>query len=693
MINDQLAMAKRPRQWKRDRSALLIIAAIWLLFFWPLFTPIETNRVQLTPGDFTLQFLAFRRLGLSEFQQARWPLWLTCVDSGYPYFADPQSASFYPPALLNYAGHLISGAPDFSLLALQLEAALLVLLAALTAYAFLRGEVRSRWAALFGVVAFSFGGYLLSYPMLQLAILETAAWLPAILWALRRVATRADTRSVALASVLLAISALAGHPQTLVMIAYLAVAYFAFSAWRARLRFRRAVLLLTATGGLALLLSAVQWLPTLEFMRLSSRVELNVETAGTGFPFSDVAQFILPGRVSQYSPLYLGLLPLALALVAIGAALAKRLTGEAVARIAFWASVAMVALIISFGNRTPLFELLYNFAPGFRLFRDQERHALIVVWALSVLAAYGGDFILMRVSLSVRRWLPVAMVLVIVIDLAANTRSANWVPPYDPFPVQPPLQAIHNDADAQVVYRLHNEQRLPGHAACMAGVDEVGGITPIHIGAYQAFIKQVPREVRWQLLNVGYVVTWRSVLDGHLGQPVNAALIDQQGEGKDAVYTYRLNDDHPRAWVVHDVAVQADRAAVYAALAAPDFDPYRMAYVNSPIDVATNQTVEPVTIESRQPDRLVVAADLASPGLLVLSEVNYPGWVATVNGSPASIVEVDGVLRGMALPAGVAHVELLFRPMSLMAGSALTLLGGVIWFVLMFWPHRKSDRL
>jgi hypothetical protein len=692
MCTDQLAMNKPSHSRAHDAMALLAIFAIWLAFFWRLFTPVAADRVQLASGDFTLQFLAFRRFGFSELQQGRWPMWMPCVDSGYPYLADPQAASFYPLALLNCAGHLIGGAPEFSLAALQLEAALHVLLAALTAYAFLRGEVRSRWAALIGALAFGFGGYLLSYPMLQLAILETAAWLPAILWAMRRVAGRATARSVALASLLLAVCALAGHPQTMLMIAYLAVAYFAFSAWRARLRISRAIVLLTVTGGLALLLSATQWLPTLEFMRLSSRAELTVETAGTGFPFTDVAQFIAPGSVSQYSPLYIGLLPLTLALLASGAALTKRITGEVSARIAFWAGVAVVALIISFGNRTPLFEALYNFAPGFRLFRDQERHALIVVWALSVLAAYGGDFLFARVSPAVRRWLPVAVVLVVVIDLAlVNARSANWALPYDPFPAQPALQAIRADAAADAVYRLHNEQRLPGHAACMAGLTEVGGITPIHSGAYQDFIKQVPREMRWQLLNVGYVVTWRNVLDSHLGQPINATLLNQQGTGKEALYTYRLNDQNPRAWIVHEVAVNSDRDAVYAALASPDFDPRRVAYVPTPIDVVTNQAIEPASIVTSQPNRLVVEADLVTPGLLVLSEVNYPGWRALVNGSPVSIVEVNGLLRGIVLPSGSARAEMVFQPGSLTAAGIMAVFGIVIWVALMIWPVGRNE--
>jgi hypothetical protein len=669
---------QRAHFWRRRLAPPLIIVAVWLLFFWPLFTPVEADRAQLAPGDFTLQFLAFRRFGLSELQQGRWPLWMPCVDSGYPYFADPQSASFYPPVMANWGLHLVSGAREFSIGALELEAALHVLFAALTAYGFLRGEVRSRLAALIGALAYSCGGYLLSYPMLQLAILETAAWLPLVVWTMRRLAARRDGCSVALAATVLALSALAGHPQTLVMMAYVAAAYFAFCAWRNRVRLLAALGWLAAAGLLALLLSAVQLLPTLEFMRLSSRAELSLDAAGTGFSLSDVAQLIAPGSVSHFSPLYIGLLPLALAALAIGAAVVNRIrhgTLESSARIWFWSVVALVALLISFGNQLPLFGVLYWLAPGFRLFRDQERYALVVVWALSLLAAYGADLLFFSLSQSTRRWLPGALLLIVIADLAANTRSVDWVRPYDPFPAQAALTVIQTDAAGGSTFRLHNEQRLPGHAACVAGLDEVGGITPIHVGSYQDFVKQVPREVRWRLLNVGYVVTWRSVLDDHLGQPVDATLLAQQGDGKDAIYTYRLNEDHPRAWIVHEALANADRAAVYAALAAPGFDPRRTAYVPAPIAVVANQAVELASIAASKPDRLAVDASLATPGLLIFSEVNYPGWRASVNGAPVPIVEVDGLLRGVVLPGGQAHVELTLQPVSLWVGLALSIAG------------------
>ena len=376
---------------------MLVILAVWLLFFWRLFTPVEADRVQLASGDFTLQFLAFRRFGLSELQQGRWPLWMPCVDSGYPYFADPQAASFYPPALLNYAGHLISGAPEFSLSALQLEAALHILLAALLAYLFLRGEVRSRAAALIGALVFAFGGYLTGYPVLQLAILESAVWLPLALWAARRLAARRDRRSVALLALPLALSVLAGHPQTYTLIWYLTGAYFLYRVWRERSGWRRPLARFAVAVVLALMLSAVQLVPTFEFMRLSTRADLPYTVAGAGFPLSDVWQMIVPGALSHFSPLYMGLLPLALAVFAIGAygVNRKSMRDQIVGRdVPFWLVVALIGLLISFGSNLAIFDGLYWFMPGYRVFRDQERNALIVSWALAVLAAYGADMLL-----------------------------------------------------------------------------------------------------------------------------------------------------------------------------------------------------------------------------------------------------------------------------------------------------------
>ncbi|MGH2594131.1 MAG: YfhO family protein [Anaerolineae bacterium] len=761
MTNDSASTASRftfraaritqraSRSWlARDAAVVLVILAVWLLFYWRLFTPIETDRVQFPSGDFTQQFLVFRSFALDELRQGRLPLWMPCVDSGYPYQADPQSAFFYPPAMLNVLLHLVSGAAQFSLSALELEAALHVLLAALLMAGFLQAEVRHRASALVGALAFGFGGYLTGYPLLQMAIVEAAAWLPLALWGARRLSMQAGPRSVALTAAPLALSVLAGHPQTYTFIFYTVTVYFLYRAWRARLAWRSAALRLIAVVGLAIVLSAVQLLPSFEYARLSTRAELSYVESGIGFPLADLIQFVLTGVVSQFNPLYVGLLPLALAGLALGAARNRDKV--------FWVVLGSAGLLLSFGSNLAVFDPVYWFAPGYRLFRDQERHALIVALAMSVLAAYGADallhsmsrrmrawlrgemrwlaigFVLLLIGLAVvsylswqgsspglpalpdrvalavialgaslgllslrsfrsarRRWLPVIMIAIVGFDLATANREVNWAAPHDPFPAQPAIAAIQADAPAAATFRIHNEQRLPGHLLCVHGLNEVGGITPIRLGHYNRFVKTVPREVRWPLLNVRYVVTWRSVLDDHLGQPVDAALLSQQGEGQAAIYVYRLNRDHPRAWVVHRVESRSDHAAIYAALAEPGFDPRQVAYTSAPVHVEPAAGADQVSFSALDPVYLGLDVDLSSSGLLVVSEVNYPGWEATVNGVAAPVVEVDGLLRGVELAAGPSRVEFTYRPRSLLLGGLLSGVGFVAWLILL---SRKRTR-
>lgn len=109
-----------------------------------------------------------------------------------------------------------------------------------------------------------------------------------------------------------------------------------------------------------------------------------------------------------------------------------------------------------------------------------------------------------------------------------------------------------------------------------------------------------------------YVVTWRSALDGHLGQPLDSILLHQAGERSEATYVYRLAGEHPRAWIVHEAAVKADRGAVYAAMSAPDFNPRRTALTLTPIDVVTNQAAEPIAITRLEPNHIALEVELTT---------------------------------------------------------------------------------
>jgi uncharacterized membrane protein YfhO len=60
-------------------------------------------------------------------------------------------------------------------------------------------------------------------------------------------------------------------------------------------------------------------------------------------------------------------------------------------------------------------------------------------------------------------------------------------------------------------------------------------------------------------------------------------------------------------------------------------------------------------------------------GLLVLTDVWFPGWKATVDGRDVPIERVDYLLRGVRVPAGAHRVEFRYEPASFTAGWIISL--------------------
>jgi uncharacterized membrane protein YfhO len=107
----------------------------------------------------------------------------------------------------------------------------------------------------------------------------------------------------------------------------------------------------------------------------------------------------------------------------------------------------------------------------------------------------------------------------------------------------------------------------------------------------------------------------------------------------------------------------------------PGFNAREVALLNTRadgLDANADRSVDQVEISKY--DSLHPEAKVRTSGqsLVVFSEVFYPGWIATVNGAERPIVEVDGALRGVVVPAGESQVQLRYRPMSILAGSILT---------------------
>jgi uncharacterized membrane protein YfhO len=142
---------------------------------------------------------------------------------------------------------------------------------------------------------------------------------------------------------------------------------------------------------------------------------------------------------------------------------------------------------------------------------------------------------------------------------------------------------------------------------------------------------------------------------------------------------------------VHQAAVLPSKEKVRDRMQDPAFDPLQSALVEQPLEAALDPAgdiPDRVSYTHYQEDGLEADIDASSRGLAVLSEMYYPGWVATINGKPAPIHRVDTLVRGVVVSPGRNHLVMRYRPKSFLYGAILSdlafvgtlLLGAVLWF-------------
>jgi hypothetical protein len=72
------------------------------------------------------------------------------------------------------------------------------------------------------------------------------------------------------------------------------------------------------------------------------------------------------------------------------------------------------------------------------------------------------------------------------------------------------------------------------------------------------------------------------------------------------------------------------------------------------------------------PERVVAELTANFPGLLVLTDLDYPGWIAEEEGRRLPILKADGYFRAVALPAGTHRVVFRYVPIAFFAGAAVS---------------------
>ena len=210
----------------------------------------------------------------------------------------------------------------------------------------------------------------------------------------------------------------------------------------------------------------------------------------------------------------------------------------------------------------------------------------------------------------------------------------------------------------------------------MHGIFDVWGIyNPLVLSDTNRYWENLgSRSTRlYDFLNAKYVIAHKDVV-------LDWTKFELAFDGDPQVNIYRNKYVLPRAYVVHKAWAASDAERAFEAIHRPDFDPATTVVIQGAI-APTADGPEPseVRIASYANNVITLEASTSAPGYLVMSEVDYPGWMVEVDGRAAELERANYAFRAVWLPPGTHQVQFRFEPKSWKLGLSCCLL---TWFVL-----------
>jgi hypothetical protein len=681
--------------------------------------------------------------------------WNPLAELGLSRLAAPVHGALYP-------GHLLLAIGD-------LETGVVVTWIAHTGWAAWGGYLLARAfgtrpvAATIGAAVWSLGGYAVSMWWNGEKVL-TSAWIPWFAFAIERACReRAQiSRFGVLAAVSVAMIVGAGDPFLLIHAAALALAVLlARSPSPAVIGRRGEASRAVLAGLLGLGLSAPVLFAALAGVGDTVRAALLPKEVAEAWSLSPVRviELALPGwfgnpfDVAHYPGAALAddptrqALPWAVSIYTGAAALVFVPCVRDRRAAASLGGGALFFLFLAFGRHTPINAAFCQIVPGFSVFRYPEKHLVVVVGLLALLASLGAEEALSRAISPARLFAPplalvallaslgavvappalratlggsvlhVAMAAAIlavsayaaqayraftyvipfvaVLDLALAARPfLQWAP--RPVFTSPFASALRSRFDGWPP-RVHRPRSpdfedaatLPGSAAQVFGIAAFPGHDPASSVRLATVLSQLaghPARLA-QLLALDALVLTR---DAAVDLPPAATY------GDSAMY---LLPRAPRAWLVGAIREEGT-ARTLSLLASDAFDPYAEGLVPpgsaaerdgaseiDPAVVALEKSAPghagACTMSSYRREYIELACEASRPALVVVSELYADGWRATLDDAPARMLAVDILLRGVAMQAGKHRIAMRYEAPGLDEGFVVA--GASCSLVLLGW--------
>jgi hypothetical protein len=100
-----------------------------------------------------------------------------------------------------------------------------------------------------------------------------------------------------------------------------------------------------------------------------------------------------------------------------------------------------------------------------------------------------------------------------------------------------------------------------------------------------------------------------------------------------------------------------------------------------------------VPLAEYRPNGLRAVFEAPGPGVFVVKDSYFPGWVATLNGRPTEVIRVNALVRGVVVPsAGRYEVTMAYRPVAFTSGLWIAAATVALLVALLAWDRVRLGR-
>lgn len=658
-------------------------------------------------SDIVDQFYPNYNFAFQNIINGELPFWNPYVLTGVPFFADSQVSVFELTHLLSYVFKI-------SPLSYHLFSAILLLfILGLSFFLYLKNLEFDSLVSMFGAVALMFSGTIivwLNYPLMTSFI-----WLPLLLLCVDKIVLRKKHFFLFVLSLVVCLMLLAGYPQIALVNLIVIALYFIFRSFQNKKIDIKIIFLLIIFILLGIGMSAIQVGPSWDFIKRSESYEVGrgyfgqdslVEVAKEQFSNFDNNLLTFSEKVKTYGVLafspehygspvdrdyknpennpyanfselaiYSGILTIILALFSVVFLRKEK-------AILFW----LFSSVISFSLAANLpFLNLFKYLPLINKM-SASRFRLIFIFSVVLLATYSLQRLfcfLKKKNLKFAKILVCSILIITFFDLFYFFGDYN-------LGVEKDDSFILDNQAVKFLQENTKEERVLGlgilsggfktsiipNIGMMLNLYDVRGYNPIINKRYTSFAdKYLTRRGSFVLADA---VFSEKVLDmmgvKYLICQKGGCLTVRQEEDWDKKYEgdkvdiFQNPNFVPRAYISYDILKSESTTQSLEIIGSSNFDPYfnvvvdKNSFTGKIFDTHDDYSIKKADILKYSNNEVIIGTQSEKEGILVLTDAYGDGWTASVNGEEKNILLVNGIFRGVVVPAGESEVVFKYFP-------------------------------